>query len=195
MSAHTGTTWFTQGRKSFISLACLCSLTLPCWAQKTKAVPEYVVKTALLLKFLKYIEWPDDTNPGDKITIVVVGRDPIDTYLDDITGKIVKGRTVVTRRIRHWEDDSVLGDCHVVFISREERKRAEEIIATSKGRPVLTVGEFDGFVKDIGGMINMVVIDNNVRFQINQRSASEEGLRVPSSLLKSAIYVIRRTTE
>lgn len=195
MSAHTGTPWFTHGRLSLLILLSCMASAIPCAAQKGKPVPEYVVKAALLVKFLKYIEWPDDANPGEAFTIVVVGRDPIDTYLDDITGKQVKGRSVVVRRIRHWEEGSVLGECHVVFISREEKKHASAILAASKGLPILTVGEFDGFVKEMNGMINMVVIDNNIRLQINQRSASEEGLRVPSSILKSAIYVNRKNTE
>ncbi len=195
MSAHTGTPWFTHGRlSSFIFLSLLAGV-YPCWAQKSKPVPEYVVKSALLVKFLKYIEWPDDANLAEKITIVVIGRDPIDTYLDDIIGKQVKGRLVTVRRIRQWQEESVLGECHVVFIGREEKKHASEILAASKGHPILTVGEFDGFVKEMDGMINMVVIDHNIRLQINQRSASEEGLRVPSSMLKSAIYVNRKNTD
>ena len=44
-----------------------------------------------------------------------------------------------------------------------------------QGRPVLTVGESPRFIRD-GGMINLLLIRNTVRFEVNLEAASRAGL-------------------
>jgi len=62
-----------------------------------------------------------------------------------------------------------------------------------EGRNILTVSESKGFVDEDGGMVNFVVDkNNNVKFEINQKVASEAGLRIHSSLLRVAVNVVRK---
>jgi hypothetical protein len=53
---------------------------------------------------------------------------------------------------------------------------------------ILTVseGETDDFIK-AGGMINLVIVDNKIRFQINDNAAKKAGLTISSKLLSLAI--------
>ena len=57
-------------------------------------------------------------------------------------------------------------------------------LLSNLGRSVLTVGETDSFLAD-GGMINFVIENRRVRFDINQKAA--EGIRLAEVEFPSCI--------
>ena len=59
---------------------------------------------------------------------------------------------------------------------------------TFKDTRVLTVGEISRFA-ELGGIINLTIEKNNIRFAINVDSAERAGLKVSSELLKLATVV------
>ncbi|HEX3130711.1 MAG TPA: YfiR family protein, partial [Thermoanaerobaculia bacterium] len=98
-----------------------------------------------------------------------------------------RGETVGERGLLVQRPDSLddLRDCHVLFVSRSERGRLPEVLAQVQGEPVLTVGDTDGFLK-AGGIINFVLDENKVRFQINPEAAERSRLKISSKLLRLA---------
>ena len=80
--------------------------------------------------------------------------------------------------------------CHELFISSSAGQSAFTMIESLRGSNVLTVGETDGFVQE-GGIVNFVVQDDRVHFQVNQRAANQAGLRMSSQLLSLAKLVIK----
>ena len=74
--------------------------------------------------------------------------------------------------------------CHSVRI-----QNADWIVRALSGLPVLTVGEIDGFLES-GGIINFIMEDEKVRFEINNTSARESELEIRSKLLRLAKRVI-----
>jgi hypothetical protein len=73
--------------------------------------------------------------------------------------------------------------------SSEDRELARDLEALH-GAPILTVSDIPDFVSR-GGMIQFVLIDNRVRFEINVSNAERAGLTVSSQLLKVAVSVRR----
>jgi hypothetical protein len=63
-----------------------------------------------------------------------------------------------------------------------------EAIQAVRGLPVLTIGETPGFATS-GGMINLVLEDNRVRFEVNVKAAKEADLNISSRLLALARIV------
>jgi hypothetical protein len=51
------------------------------------------------------------------------------------------------------------------------------------------VGDTKGFAK-LGGMINFVLEDNRVRFEVNKTAAEQTGMKISSKLLSLAVLVI-----
>jgi hypothetical protein len=66
--------------------------------------------------------------------------------------------------------------------------RLGDAIQMLKGAPVLTIGETAGFAKN-GGIINLVLEDNKVRFEVNVRAAKDADLNISSRLLALARIV------
>jgi len=149
---------------------------------------EYQVKSAWLLNFARFVEWPPSNFPNAKTPFVVgvVGRGPLGKELDQaFAGKTVKGRAFEVRRLT---SDSDLRGCHILFFISSEKRRLRDYLEKLSGYPVLTVGESDEFL-DQGGIINFLLKDKSVRFEINLKAAQAAGLKLDANLLKVAVAV------
>lgn len=146
------------------------------------------VEAVFLFNFTQFVDWPPQAfaDPGAPIVIGVLGSDPFGAALDEVVrGEAVKGHPLVIRRAQRIEE---LADCQILFISRSERARMRPVLATLKGRNVLTVSDLDEFANE-GGMICFVVVDNKVRLRVNPDAAKAAGLTLSSKLLRVAQIV------
>jgi hypothetical protein len=147
---------------------------------------EYKVKAAFLFNFARFVEWPATAfkTENSALVIGVLGDTRLPPDLARaLEGRSVNGRTVVVRRSKSVED---LLEAHVLFISRSEKAGYGRIMRMLNGRGVLTVGESPEFLRQ-GGVINFVLRDNRVRFEIDRATAEKEGLRISSQLLNLAV--------
>ena len=80
--------------------------------------------------------------------------------------------------------------CHLLFICPSEKKTVNEIIDLVKDQGVLTVADTQGFL-DAGGIVNFVIEDNKVRFDINLTASEKAGLKIRSQLLRLAKKVVK----
>ena len=158
-------------------------------APDTHAEPprEYQIKAAFLYNFAKFVEWPTEAliDPNAPIILGVLGKDPFGGALESIKGKSVKGRKVAIRRFKGMQD---LKFSHILFVSSSEKKRLAQIMRTIKDWSVLTVGDMEQFT-EAGGIINLIIERNRVRFEINLNAAERAGLKLSSKLLKLAKIV------
>jgi hypothetical protein len=80
--------------------------------------------------------------------------------------------------------------CRVLFISSSEDSRVREILTDFAPVNVLTVSDMPNFVAR-GGIIQFVVLDNKIRFEVNLSAAERSNLNLSSELLKVAVAVHR----
>lgn len=180
-------------RVSFIA-ACLVCLTLatafPGRAQSgdSSDSSEYLIKAGFTYNFAKLIDWPSGAfaQPDSPIVIGVLGTDPFNGTLDQVLkGKEANGRAFEVRHLK-WGAD--LKGCNILFVSDSETAHLDELLHNIKGLPVLTIGQTAGFAQR-GGIINFVVEDNRVRFEINADAAKQANINISSRLLSLAIPV------
>jgi hypothetical protein len=141
---------------------------------------EYQVKAAFLYNFLKFVEWPAPA-PGAPSTrdgplaVCVVGNPAFAQVLEEaVRGKTVDGRQVTVVRAAKVADAR---GCQEVFFAAP----APASISTIPG--VLTVGEEPRFL-NAGGILNLYLEDNRVRFEISMEGVKSTGLHVSAQLLK-----------
>ena len=84
----------------------------------------------------------------------------------------------------------IIKRCHLLFICPSEKKTVNEIIGLVKNQGVLTVADTQGFL-DAGGIVNFVIEDNKVRFDINLTASEKAGLKIRSQLLRLAKKVVK----
>jgi hypothetical protein len=87
-----------------------------------------------------------------------------------------------------------LKKCHLLFICPSEKKNINEIIGLVNNQGVLTVADTQEFL-DIGGIVNFIIEDNKVRFDINLTASEKAGLKIRSQLLRLAKKVIKNGVE
>src|SRR5437660_11176490 len=152
-------------------------------AGQDPAPSEYQVKAACIYNFTKFIEWPPEAFPPERsspLVIGVIGEDPFNAELErSVQNNEVRGRKFV---VRHFRNADEAKSCQILFVSRSVRKSMTDILAAVSTLPVLTVSETDRFVQ-AGGIINFVIEQNKVRFEINAAAAKKARLKVSSQLL------------
>ena len=168
--------------------ALVLGLVLAVTAHGERAASEYQIKAAYLFNFTQFVQWPSNAfvEANAPLTIGIVGEDPFGSALEDITrGEKVAGHPLVIKHLKAADD---LSACQILFISRSEKDRADSIVESLRGKPVLTVSELDQFGQR-GGIIRFVTKEQNVRFEINTGVAEGAHLKLSSKLLGLARIV------
>ena len=160
-------------------------------SQTSGAADEAKVKAAFLLRFGQFVVWPRETLPqGDMpLVIGVAGADAIAAELAQqaAAGRASRGRPVVVRNVRAGDEPAAM---HLLFVGAGEAARIAHYAAAIRGRPILLVTESPGALGQ-GSMINFVVSDRRVKFEIALDPAEKAGLALSSRLLAVAMRVLK----
>src|SRR5262249_11417811 len=133
------------------------------------------------------VDWPAQAfpRPDTPFNICLAG-DPFQGAVEQtVEGETLNGRRLVVRQIAAGEN---IRECHLVYVSPSEGGHAVEIINAAKNLPILTVGEFQDFIK-VGGMIRFIASGGRIRFEINPDAIQRASLKVSSRLLRLADVV------
>jgi hypothetical protein len=166
---------------------------LACWSWPAAAADdaralEERVKAAYLYRFAEYVEWPESTfaRRDAPVTIGVLGSETLaDELAQAVVGRTVNDRPVAVKRLKPGEP---LTGVHVLFIGKAESARLNQLAQGAQPRSILTVTESDGALAR-GSVINFVVADRRVRFEISLESAEKSKLKLSSRLLAVAQQV------
>ena len=178
----------SRSQRLNISLVGLAFCLLSAVAQAQSA-SEYQVKAAFLFNFAKFVEWPPDAFPSADapLQICVLGQDPFGRDFEQIiVDKAVNGHRI---EVAHPEGVPQSRACHILFLPSSERSKTRQILQGLSGASVLTVGDTEGFAS-LGGVVNFVLDDNRVRFEINVKAAELAHLKLSARLLTIAKAVV-----
>ena len=150
---------------------------------------EHLLKAVFIYNFAKLTRWPENIWPDDDAPMVMctLGRDVLAGALEWLAGKTVKGRKVVIHSLNGMRESK---NCHVLYIAASERGHITDIIRDLHRLPVLTVSEIPNFT-NLDGMIELLHVEDGIRFKINLDAVRAAGLELSSRLLSLAIAVVR----
>ena len=175
-------------RAALLALAWLLATAFPAAAQSDlERALEHRVKAAFLYRFTEFVSWPDAAyaRPDSPFVMVVAAPEALADSLRSITaGRAVAGRPIEVKRIGSGE---AVPASQVVFIGGGDIARTRE---TMRGAPrhALVVTEADNAL-DYGSVINFVIQQDRVRFDISLEAAEKRGIRLSSRLLAVARIV------
>jgi hypothetical protein len=169
-------------------LAALAALAVPCAAQATPI--EYAVKATYLCKFAPFVEWPATAfaSRSSPFNLCVLGDDPFGRTLDQaVSGQRVGDHPILVRRLDRMEGAET---CHILYAGGSPRLPAAEAVRRVRGAPVLTVT--DESRGGSGGIIQFVLREGRVRFEIDAAAATASQIVISSKLLSLALSVRSR---
>jgi hypothetical protein len=186
-----------RGIISAISIALCSSLAVlflaPAACGQQYRPSEYQVKATYLYDFSRFVEWPEqsaDSRSGPFL-ICVLGQNPFGRTLNDlVANENIGGKSVVAKQVNTADDAA---GCRVVFISFSEEAHLKQILASLNSSSALTVSDLPRFTER-GGMIQFVLENNHVRFQVNIETAKHAGIAMSSELLKLAVGIRKNST-
>ncbi len=149
------------------------------FAEKLESTGEYESKSTFLYYFLKYSEWPNQKGIKE-YKIAILGKDPFGEKINILKKQKVLGKTISIHKVKSVEDAL---DCHLLFICDSEKDRYQNIFSVLETRPILTVGENEGFLK-AGGMINFIREDKKIRYKIQAAKVKKSKITISSYLLR-----------
>jgi hypothetical protein len=163
-----------------------CAAFSPAISAQQSKPQEYQVKAIYLYNFSKFVQWPSTAEAKDTFAICVLGHDPFGAALDSaIAGEKIEQKTMVARRIVDLQEAT---KCQILFVANSESPRVKQILSALGKNSVLTVSDAPEFSQN-GGMIQFVIQENRVRFEVNLAAADKAGLTLSSQLLKVASAV------
>jgi hypothetical protein len=149
---------------------------------------ESAVKATYLYKLPEFVSWPPGSIPSDNFMLCVVGHDPI----TDLLEQAVQGQTVQDRRVmlqRYNAIDANPG-CQLMYVAGSAIPSVATVLSVVRGMPVLTVT--DGQTEPGAmGMINFILVQGHVRFEINRNAAVASRLGISSKLLTLAVRTLQ----
>ncbi len=154
---------------------------------------EQRVKAAFLYKFASFVEWPTPVlpRPDTPITIAVAGSDDIVAELDQmVVGRTAQGHPLAVKRIRTGD---ALAGVHILFIGGNESRRLAQWAQAAQRHSTLLVTDAENALTH-GSVINFVVAERRVRFEVSLDAAEKSGIKLSSRLLAVARHVHRRAS-
>jgi hypothetical protein len=147
------------------------------------------IKAQFFERFTRFIEWPESAlAKGGPFVVCLVGGNQLATEIERRMARTtVKGVPTQIRRLPAAPPPDP-GGCHAVYISPSTQPQLSALLARTRGRPMLTVADTEGFSSQ-GVLINMYIEDRFVRFEINDPALRASRLKASSKLLRLARMV------
>lgn len=148
---------------------------------------EAEVKAAFLYRFAGYVDWPAHMLEGSTFTIAVLGQ----TEVTDQLERLVPGRSIknLPARVRHIRRVNEIGDAQMLYIAPRYHEKIRHVVQELGSRPVLVVSDHPRGLEN-GAMVNFLMVDRRVRFEISVAASDRAQLKIGAELLSLAARVL-----
>lgn len=165
-------------RVRHLALLCLGLAAAP--SVLAQAQGEAALKVKIALGLARFAQWP--AGSAETLKVCVAQRDPaILQAFAEAEGQVVNGR-----RVQVVKAPPVAG-CQVLFVNAGA-DRASEMIRAAASTATLVIGDGDGTLAQ-GGMVELVQVNDSLRFDVNMSAVRRAQLGLSSQVLKLARQV------
>ncbi|HEX8606040.1 MAG TPA: YfiR family protein [Pseudoduganella sp.] len=149
---------------------------------------ERQVKAAFLYRFGGFVEWPESAfvRADSPLVIGLHEADELAMPLErTVTGRTVNGRALQVVKLRKADTTGGGRTPHIAFTGAQDRAAAQGLLDGCRERPILTVSDSE-HVHGMGSVINFLLADERVRFEVSLKAAEAARLRISARLLSAA---------
>ena len=147
--------------------------------------PMHEVHSMMVYNFTKYVQWPDHAAGGEFIIGVVGNTDIYNTLNGWYGGKPRGSKTYI---IKKFNSAAEVTDCHVLYIDKSKSGEFDNVNDKLKGKGTLIITDKSG-LGEKGSAINFKLVDNKLKFELNQKAIEASNLKVSGALSSMAILI------
>jgi hypothetical protein len=146
------------------------------------------VKAAFIYRFLAFVEWPEHAFPNADAPIVigVLGADALAHELEEVVANRRIDRRAI--EVRLVDAAHALDGVNVLYVGERASSALPGLAPRAAQASVLLVSDFADAL-DAGSVINLLIVDDRVRFEVSLEAATRSALRLSSRLLGVAYSV------
>ncbi len=149
---------------------------------------ELSIKAAFLYKFPLYVTWPESAfpSPASPFNLCIAGDDMFAALVERAaSGQSIADHPMAVLRLR---SASASDHCGLLYVAAGDPQLARQQLVAVDGMPVLTATDaiHEAAAK---GIVNFVIVNDRVRFEIDNVTAIRDGLAISSKLLSLALSV------
>jgi uncharacterized protein DUF4154 len=173
--------------RALIALALLFGMASADRAHAQGSNGDAAVKAKFTVMLARFIQWPQGALAADPapLQLCVLHNSPaIAAAFARHAGELVGGRAVSVRP----NPAHALATCNVLFVDASAARSGASAIERTAGAPILFVGAVDGFAQR-GGMVELVNVNDALRFDVNLGALRAAHLGLSSHVLKLARQV------
>ncbi|CAH6915455.1 conserved exported hypothetical protein [Vibrio chagasii] len=135
----------------------------------------YEVKAVYLFRIANFIQWNDE-NLMDKVHFCVLGNQKINDALVSITNQ----KTLRSLPIQVYQ--TLTPQCNITYLSDVNGQLNEQIYSPN----MVTISDDDDFTQ-MGGVIELMHVDNKLKPKINLTNAKKGNYIIGSNLLRISV--------
>jgi hypothetical protein len=147
--------------------------------------PMYEVHSMMVYNFTKYVQWPDHAGGGEFVIGVVGNNDIYNTLNGWYGGKPRGAKTYIIKKFNSAAD---VTECHVLYIDKSKSGEFDNVNDKLKGKGTLIITDKSGLGEQ-GSAINFKLVDNKLKFELNQKAIEASNLKVSGALSSMAILI------
>lgn len=140
-------------------------------------LPEYAMKAAVVYNFTLFTQWP--TLPNNTLRICTLESDTLKSELEKFKDHQPHDATLIISKITNLD---TIKECQVLYLSEQDKQRADVILASLESSPVLTITDVPELAKK-GVMIGIKIENKRIVFEVDTHAAKKSNLYLSSKLL------------
>lgn len=164
----------------------VCVLLVSFNSSSNKEIEEYNAKALFIYNFTKYIEW-SNSDEFENFTIAVYRKcDIIEPLKELANSKKIQNKKINISVIKGYDQEL---NCQVLFLPEFVSIESYINILKKLNRKNSLIISENKKLFQRGTMINFLIVDDKIKFEINMKSIESAGLKISSQLLKLATSV------
>ncbi|MBI9079878.1 MAG: YfiR family protein [Pseudodesulfovibrio sp.] len=134
------------------------------------------LRALFVQRMVKYVSWPEGIAPQNGEPFIIAATDvrKFRSYFSD-------DQDSPEFKLVQWPTEK----CHVLVLTGTPERTIAAILKRISGKPILTIGQNPVNLR-MGIVVNFIMVNGKLKFQINPKAADRAGLEISSRLLNLA---------
>jgi hypothetical protein len=155
-------------------------LSIHAFKGSAQSYSEYEVKLVYLYQFVKYFNWPEDSNNKEEFIIGLYGYHDFGNLADKMyADRKFNNKSCKVISIGSAEEAK---SCDLIYVLGVSKFDAMQFLKDIKGQPILTVGDQLEDFCEIGGMINFTDKTDKQRLELCPPNVENANMQVSKQL-------------